>query len=121
MKQRVRPFWGSGIGCGGMIVIAVLFFGLLFGGCYGLTHATQKTRTLTVTRLDDQATRKGHKYLVFTRQGVFEDTDSIFYLKFNSSDLWAKLQVGKTYRCTTIGLRIPFFSAYPDLVNCGER
>ena len=30
------------------------------------------------------------KYLIFTKNEVFENTDELFYLKFNSSDIYQK-------------------------------
>lgn len=114
-----RPFWTTRSALAAIAVI--LIAGLLIGGC-SLWFSSHKTRTLTITRLDDQARSSrhgnGHVYMVFTKQGVFEDTDSLLFLKFNSSDVWGQLEVGRTYRCDTVGWRVPQFSWYPNIVGC---
>lgn len=106
-------------GC--LIAVAfVLIVGGCFGGCVAVTRATEKTVTFTVRRVDDQATRGGHKYLVFTDHGVYEDKDSFMYLKWNSSDLYNNLQVGHKYTCKTVGMRLPFASSYRNLIKCHD-
>lgn len=60
------------------------------------------------------------KYLIFTeKNGVFENTDSWLRLKFDSSDMYSKLELKRKYRCRVYGLRIPFFSVYPNIIDCG--
>lgn len=110
MRTSTGP-WG----CLGLIVV-VLVLGI---GGFGWAHSTEHSVTITVNRLDDQPTsHNGHQYLVFTDQGVYKDTDSVFFLKFNSSDLYDQLAVGKTYRCTSTGARIPVLSSYRNLLSC---
>lgn len=60
------------------------------------------------------------KYLIYTDHGVYEDTDNLLQLKFNSSDLYGDLQEGHTYDCTVVGFRLPFFSSYKNLLSCEE-
>ena len=50
------------------------------------------------------------RYLVFTKSETFENTGAPLHGKFNSSDLYARLEEGKTYHCTVNGLRVPLFS-----------
>lgn len=57
------------------------------------------------------------KYLIYTTDGVFEDTDSLWYWKWNSSDMYNKLERGKFYTATVYGFRIPFFSTYKNIVT----
>jgi hypothetical protein len=57
------------------------------------------------------------KYLVFTKEGVFENSDRIFILKFNSSDLQNQLMNKKVCKVHTIGYRIPLLSEYPDITK----
>jgi hypothetical protein len=101
------------VGCIGLVLLVVI--GLVY---FGWARATESTVTINVTRLDDQAAGNGHQYLVFTKQGVFKDTDSVPFLKFNSSDLFNQLNVGATYKCRVNGARIPLFSSYRDPLSC---
>ena len=62
------------------------------------------------------------KYLVSIKMEngkirTFENTDTLFYRKFNSSDVQASIVKGSVYRISTYGFRIPFFSAYENIIN----
>jgi hypothetical protein len=106
-------------GAGAVLGAIVLGLFLVISAIVGLwEHSTARDVTITVTRLDDQPTGNSHQYLVFTPQGVFKDTDADWFLKFNSSDLFIELQVGRSYRCEVEGARNHFTSGYPNLVTC---
>lgn len=65
------------------------------------------------------------KYLIFgeneTEQGlVFENTDSLLRVKFNSSNIYSKLKVGNTYEITVVGYRVPFMSWYENIIDVQE-
>ena len=55
------------------------------------------------------------KYLVFAENEVFENTDTILFMKFNSSDLHNSLEVGKCYNVKVVGWRINIFSMYRNI------
>jgi len=57
------------------------------------------------------------KYLVFTNKGVFENTDTIWFLKYGSSDVYAQLKPGHTYQLKVTGWRVPFFSWYRNIIS----
>lgn len=57
------------------------------------------------------------KYLVFTNNEVFENTDSFLFMKFNSSDLQNQLEPGKDYTVLVAGWRIPLFSTYRNIIK----
>lgn len=57
------------------------------------------------------------KYLVFTEDEVFENTDSWAYLKFNSSDIQGKLSKDSTYKVKVCGFRVPFLSTYRNIIE----
>ena len=54
-------------------------------------------------------------YLVGTENEVFKIEDNIFILKFNSSDIYNELEVGKSYYIETTGIRNNFFSWYRNI------
>jgi ribosomal protein L31 len=56
------------------------------------------------------------KYLVYTEGEVFENTDDLFRLKFNSSDVQNELKVDSTYNVEVIGWRIPFLSMHRNII-----
>lgn len=61
------------------------------------------------------------KYLVFTDKEVFENTDSIFAWKFDSSDIQSKLEPGKKCIAKVVGIRIPMASSYRNILEADCR
>lgn len=63
------------------------------------------------------------KYLIFTELQpsgevrVFENTDSLIEGKWNSSDVYAGITVGSTYRFKTYGWRWQFGSWYENIID----
>lgn len=59
--------------------------------------------------------------LIHTNSGVFSNSDTFWWFKFNSSDVQSKLiqakQSGKKVRLKTVGTRIPLFSQYPNILE----
>lgn len=60
------------------------------------------------------------KYLISCGDNVYQITDLLFKGKFNSSDIYAKLEIGKTYTLTTTGYRIGFLSDYENINEVEE-
>ena len=56
-------------------------------------------------------------YMVYTNKGTFKCVDSAFDLKFNSSDMYARLVPTKTYIIKTSGIRNNFLSMYPNIIE----
>jgi hypothetical protein len=57
------------------------------------------------------------QYLVYTTGGTFQDSDSWLSGKFNSSDLFGRLETGHVYTLRVRGWRIPILSEYPNILN----
>ena len=59
--------------------------------------------------------------LIHTNSGVFRNSDTFWWFKFNSSDVQSKLiqakQSGIKVRIKTVGTRIPLFSQYPNILE----
>ena len=65
------------------------------------------------------------KYLVYTEDqfgniAVYEITDSLFAGRFDSSDTYAGIKVGKTYKFDVGGTRSEIFSFYPNIYGYEE-
>jgi len=81
--------------------------------------------TVTVTDKTVKNQDKKGKYLVFTEDEngeaqVFEITDSLFALRFDASDDYAKIVVGKKYVFSVGGSRNHFLSWYPNIYEVRE-
>lgn len=56
------------------------------------------------------------KYLVVDEEdNIYEITDMLFKGKFNSTDIYNRLEIGKTYKVKISGHRIRFLSMYQNI------
>ena len=100
--------------------------GIILGACAVLSlpvycaYGTQAEVTFTVTGKERVHSGQSGRYLVFTDAGTFEVTDSIFHGRFDSSDLYGRMQEGKTYRAKVYGFRIEISSAYQNILSVEE-
>lgn len=80
--------------------------------------------TITVDskeRITDKDGKKvKSKYMIFTENEVFENTDAPMLFKFNSSDLYNNLKIDSTYQVKVYGFRIPFISQYRNIIKIEE-
>jgi len=60
------------------------------------------------------------KYLIFTDKETFENSDYMFTGKFNSSDIYGKIEKGKVYEFDVYGWRLPIFSSYRNILSAKE-
>ena len=102
------------------IGVAVLVIGLLLISPI-IAYSTDELVVFNVKDKERVVTGSGDsmtsKYLVYTDKGVYENTDTIWYWKWNSSDVYNDLEVGKTYQVKVYGFRIPFLSWYKNVVE----
>jgi hypothetical protein len=85
-----------------------------------------KTEIATVIDKDIKHSRNTtDKYLVFCKDKngspvVYEITDSLVAGRFNSSDVYASIEIGKTYEFTVAGDRNELMSWYPNIYELKE-
>ena len=59
---------------------------------------------------------KSGKYLIVDSNGnTYQVTDLLFKGKFNSTDIYNQLEIGKTYKVEISGKRIHIFSMYQNI------
>lgn len=102
---------------------AIAFAGIVIGiGVFASGYLQESNITITVKdkeRIVDQD-GQGSRYLIWSDNETFENVDSLIKGKFNSSDLYGRLEEDKTYDCKVYGWRNGFFSWYRNLVECKE-
>lgn len=102
-------------------IVASILIGLILMFCCTFQYVTKTNVTFTVIEKERVTERRGDsissKYLIFTDSEVFQNTDSIFYFKFNSSDIYVKLKKDHTYEAVVYGWRVPFLSMYRNIVK----
>lgn len=100
------------------ILIGIIFIGgIVFADRYFATF-NQHDVTFKVNKTERVVTDSDSKYLIYTDQGVFQDTDSWWYGKFNSSDVYNQLEAGTTHTCTVVGIRNGLMSWYENIIRC---
>lgn len=110
------------------IIAMAVFLGILIVGLVGLIAfgatiplTTQETVTVKITEKERIHDGDEDKYLIWTEGEVFENTDSLVLGKFNSSDIYGKIQENETYECKVYGWRIPFLSMYRNIIDCNLK
>ncbi len=101
----------------GAVVLIALFFQHPI-----IMYATQRHVVATVDSKDRVCTGGKEvtcKYLIYTDQGVFEDTDTLWYWKYDSSDVYGGLRAGQTYTFKVTGKRLGIMSWYPNIISYG--
>lgn len=99
----------------------ILLLAVVVAGCVKLNY-NDTTYTVTVTDKERIHNNNSSKYLVFTTDKagdtlVFENVDTIFRGKFNSSNIQGQLKVGEKYNITVVGYRVPLLSMYQNIIK----
>ena len=85
-----------------------------------LKVCNQQEVIVTVTDKGIKGKDSNDKYLIYTDVTTYEITDSLLKWRWNSSDLYGAIQVGKTYKIETGGYRIGILSEYPNIYKATE-
>lgn len=103
-----------------LVVIAVIAVPVI-------NSSNDHTYTVTITDKERVTTQVAEgqtdsKYLIYGEDEngktyVFEDTDTLFRGKFNSSDVYGALKEGETYELTVIGFRVHILNWYENIID----
>ena len=102
------------------VIIITVFVVFMFAASGLVTYATTYTDSFTVKskeRICESGNKSECKYLIYTDKGVFENTDTIWYLKYNSSDIYGQLDEGELFIAKITGFRVPFLNMYKNIVE----
>lgn len=100
--------------CAAMILLLILIF---FSSPI-IAYATQDEAVVTVVRVEKEIKSDGKgKYIVTGEEEVFENTDTVWYWKWNSSDVQGKLREGGQYKVRVYGWRWPLLSWYRNIIS----
>ena len=103
------------IGCAiyGLIILLLIAVPICF---VSVGYQNEESHTCTVQdKWVKRDSMSSDKYLVQCGNEVFEITDLMFKGKFNSSDIYANLKIGKKYEITTTGYRFKLLSMYKNI------
>ena len=120
MKKNNDIFLGVGT-----LIMIFFIIGCLVGSCV-YTEGNKRKVTVTVTdkgikNYQSDSTSKS-LYLIYTKDdknniATYKIEDSLIQGKFNSSDIYGSIEVGKTYTFEIVGERNEFLSMYPNIVK----
>lgn len=101
------------------IVFGVIFIVLIIGLCFFLCFIEYTNEEMHQCIVEDKWVKRQSKnsdvYLIQCGDEVYKVSDLLFKGKFNSSDIYATLKVGKKYEITTTGYRINALSMYKNI------
>lgn len=121
MQHRRRDRGDEDLPVGCYLVLLILLFLMLLGGCL-IQNGNEADVTITVKEKQAVATHDSYKYLIFSTQDeVFESDDTFVHGKWNSSDIYGKLEPGHTYKIHVCGTRIPLFSMYRSILSVDQE
>ena len=104
-----------------LITFQLFMFSLLFIIIFSVGYTYQKTTVeqVYITVIDKQriTDNSGSKYLIFGDKESFENTDSMFHVKHNSSDIQSHFHIGCSYEVEVYGKRVPFLSMYRNITK----
>ncbi len=119
MNKRLNIVNYESIQIFAIIIILTLILGLNMFYQYG-SAMTVEFIVESKERIVTNGENKKSKYLIFTKNEVFQNTDTALYLKFDSSDLYRTLKKGKAYKAKVYGWRLPFLSTHRNIVSAKE-
>lgn len=105
-------------------IVGLAFVALLIaaGITFGIINSLHLETGATFTVSGKECVKKGESstYLVFTDKTTYEIDDTWIHWRWDSSDVYGRIQQGKTYTADLQGYRIPFLSMYPNIINPKE-
>ena len=107
----------SNLRLGGILVL----LSVVCGCNAAISYGTVRSEAVTVQRLERVSCGKSSRYQVWTDKGVYQITDDVFRLKFDSANRYGALQPNKTYNVKVNGFRIEFLSSFPNVIEAQEN
>ena len=88
-----------------------------------ILYSTQENVVFRVEKTERVTDSNGQRsrYLIFTKDETFENTDRLLMWKFNSSDIYGAIKPNQSYQAKVVGLRVPFLSWYRNIVSIKEQ
>lgn len=98
-------------------IVGILTIGAIFYGPI-VHYSTQDTvNAVVVTEKERIGGADDGRYMVWTKDETFQNTDTIWAWKFNSADVYGKLPVGATCNFKVVGFRAGFLSMNRNILS----
>ena len=105
------------------IIVGIIILGIVGVAIYFGTVEYQNEETIEITVKDKYIKRSGKTdlYLIASEEGeTYKISDLFFKSKFNSTDLYNQLEIGKKYKVEVTGIRNQFLSMYKNINKIEE-
>lgn len=118
--RRYRSGGFSEIGCFPIIVLLGIVLAVGWG-IYSSFHVEVHEGCQVVDKDRTSDGNGGSDMRVYTENcGNFSVADSLLSWTWHSSDTYREIEVGQTYDLKTRGIRVPFFSQFPNITEARE-
>lgn len=103
-----------------IVVIVLLLMIYLVAGIKYVSTTSSKLAACVKSK-EISVSNRHSIYLIFTETEVFSVEDSLLNGRFDSSDMYNQIEVGKCYQLEKLqGFREPLFSWYRNIINLKE-
>ena len=97
-------------------------FEIIIKPLWEISDARTVTVTVTDKGIQKNSSSGSDEYLIYCKTVggevlVLRNEDSLLCGKFNSSDVYAQIQVEAKYKFRICGPRVPFLSMYPNIIG----
>lgn len=112
-KKNSIAIWYPWLVAVGILLLLLLQVGFVYGTVDQVKLTVNKAERVTTGSGDTLSST----YLIYTNSETFQNSDSIWHWKWNSSDIHGQLKEGDVLTAKVYGWRIPFLSAYRNVVE----
>lgn len=98
------------------IGLIIILLSLVFGYLFFEKFLTEKEVTITVLGSAKFGDEPG-RYLIFTKDEVFEDANNYYHDKHNATEVFNKLQKGRTYKVKVVSFYLPDVPHFRNIIE----
>lgn len=115
MKVRIRNFINN-MNLIFDITIIIVIISVFAITSYIFEYSNSKELIIEIKDKYVKNNDNNDKYIIIdTENNAYEITDLFFIWKFNSTDIYSSLEIGKTYKISITGIRCRIFNNYPNI------
>lgn len=116
IKIRIRNFINNNINLVFNITIIIVMVSIFAVTSYIYEYSNSRELIIEVKDKYVKNNDNNDKYIIIdTENNAYEITDLFFIWKFNSTDIYSSLEIGKAYKISITGIRCRIFSKYPNI------